>query len=218
MLKEDFAEKVRKELLKSIGDLPLISISKKPLDFGQNILDLEQHRSVTNIYKQILNATEKVETPYVALCEDDSLYPPAHFFTFRPKSNEFAYNLTRWNLFTWSKPPFYSIKFRRILASLIAPKDLLISALKERYEKYPDISKLPEKWMGEPGRNDYETMLGVKLQKAVDFYTYEPLVVFSHPDSLGYVVQGSKKRANPVRALEIPYWGKAEDVLNKYYL
>ena len=28
--------------------------------------------------------------------------------------------------------------------------------------------------MGEPGRNDYESQLGVSLQKSVDFFTYEP--------------------------------------------
>ncbi len=218
MLKEDFAQKVRNELLKSIGDLPLISISKKPLKFGENILDLEPDRSVINVYKAVLTASKLAKTKYVALCEDDSLYSPSHFHSFRPELDTFAYNLTRWNLFTWSKPPFYSIKFRRILASLIAPRELLINALEERFNKYPDLSKLPEKWMGEPGRNDYEAMLGVKQQKVVDFYTYDPLVVFSHPDSLGFIVQGSKKRANPVRALEIPYWGRAEDVLNKYYL
>ena len=218
ILKEDFAQKVRQELLKSIDNLPLISVSKKPLDFGQNILDDMPYRSVTNIYLQLLNAAKKAQTPYLAFCEDDSLYPPAHFFSFRPKMDEFAYNLTRWNIFTWSNPPFYSIKFRKILASLIAPRELFIKALEERFEKYPDITKIPEKWMGEPGRNDYESQLGVSLNKSVDFYTYDPLVVFSHPDSLGYIVQGSKKKANAIRALEIPYWGRASDVITKYYL
>ena len=32
-----FAENIKKQILKVIDDMPLISVSQKPIDFGQNI-------------------------------------------------------------------------------------------------------------------------------------------------------------------------------------
>lgn len=217
-LPERFASAVRQQLLTAIGDLPLISVSKKPLDFGQNICDSDTQSSVISIYKAVLAGAKAAKTKYIALAEDDTLYPPEHFYSYLPPEDTFAYNLTRWNIFTWSQPPFFSIKFRRILATLISPRELLIEAIEERFAKYPDLTKLPEKWMGEPGRQEYEAQLGVTLRKVKDFYTFTPLVVFSHPEALGFAVQGTRKRANMIRALEIPYWGTAQKVMEDYYL
>lgn len=216
VLKQSFAEKIRKQILIAAGGIPIISISKKPLNFGVNLADETRKRSVTNLYQAILKAGYQAKTKYVALAEDDTLYPPGHFYSYLPPEDTFAYNLTRWSIYTWSKPPFFSLKFRKILATLIAPKNLLIAALEERFAKYPDASKIPEKWMGEPGRG-YEAMLGVSPRKAKDFYSYEPVVVFSHPKSLGYRLQGTNKRANAIRALAIPYWGTAEKVMKEFY-
>lgn len=216
-LNEPFASNVRRQLLSAIGDLPLISISKKPLDFGKNICDGDTKRSVVTIYQAVLRGAKIAKTKYVALAEDDTLYPPDHFYRYLPPEDTFAYNLTRWNIYTWSRPPFFSIKFRRTLSSLIAPRELLIEALEERFAKYPDTKKIPLKWMGEPGRNRYERKLSVTQRRAKNFYTYSPIVVFSHPKSLGYQLQGSNKRANAIRALELPYWGTAQKVITNFY-
>jgi len=216
-LNEPFASNVRRQLKSAIGDLPLISVSKKPLDFGKNICDKDTKRSVVSVYQAVLRGAKEATTKYVALAEDDALYPPEHFQRFLPPEDTFAYNLTRWNIYTWSRPPIFSIKYRRTLSSLIAPRKLLIEALEERFAKYPDTTKIPLKWMGEPGRNKYEKNLKVTQRKAIDFYTYSPVIVFSHPKSFGYEFQGTKKRANAIRALELPYWGTAQKVITDFY-
>lgn len=216
-LNEPFASNVRRQLLLAIGDLPLISISKKPLDFGNNICDGDTKRSIVAVYQAVLKGAKIAKTKYIALAEDDALYPPDHFYKHLPPEDTFAYNLTRWNIYTWSRPPFFSIKFRRTLSSLIAPRKLLIETLEERFAKYPDTTKIPLKWMGEPGRSKYEANLGVTQRLAEDFYTYSPVVVFSHPKSFGYQEQGTRKRANAIRALELPYWGTAEKVIKDFY-
>ena len=217
VLKESFAEKVRKQLLKASQGLPIISVSRKPLDFGDNIVEVAKESGVINIYKAILLGAKKAKTDYIALAEDDALYPEDHFNRFLPPEDIFAYNLTRWNIYTWSNPPFFSIKFRRILATLIAPRKLLVEAIEERFAKYSDTSKIPLKWMSEPGRAFYEQKLGVTPRKVMDFYTYSPVIVFSHPDAIGYELQGKHKRANVIRALELPYWGTAQQVMKEYY-
>ena len=50
---EVFAEYQRKILLEAIGDTPLISISRKPLNFGTNLLDIEKQGYI-NIYHQMI--------------------------------------------------------------------------------------------------------------------------------------------------------------------
>lgn len=217
-LNESFAAKVRRQLLIAIGDLPLISLSKKPLDFGINICEGDTERSVINIYKAVLMGAKTASTRFVALAEDDTLYPPEHFYNFLPPEDTFAYNLCKWNIYSWSKPPFFSLKFRKTLSCLIAPRKLLITELEERFAKYPDVNNIPLKWMGEPGRVEYEKQLGITPRKAVDFYSYVPLIVFSHPEALGYQIQGNKKKAGYIRALEIPYWGTAQNIMENYYL
>src|SRR5205823_6659407 len=78
-------------LLEAIGSLPLITISKRPMDIpGVNLIDTEPS-SFSNFYFQILRGCREAKTPYVAICEDDVLYHPSHF-TFRPSLDTFAYN------------------------------------------------------------------------------------------------------------------------------
>lgn len=216
LINDSFAHRVRGQLFIASQGLPIISVSKKPLDFGLNISDAESERSIINVYKVILMAAKMAKTEFVALAEDDALYTTEHFHSFRPPADLFAYNKTRWNIFSWSKPPFFSLKFRRTLSSLIAPRKLLIEAFEERFKKYPDTSKIPLNWMGEPGRG-HERKLKVTPRKGIDFFTYEPVVVFSHPKSYGFEAQGIKKRAGYIRAYDIPYWGTAKKIIKDFY-
>ncbi|MCJ7646070.1 hypothetical protein MUO65_04085 [bacterium] len=217
VLNENFAEKVRRQILIAAGDLPIISVSKKPLDFGTNICVGETERSSVNIFYAILRGSKEAKTKYLALAEDDVLYSPGHFYSYRPPDDTFAYNLSKWTFLTWKRPPFFSLKFRRTLATLIAPRDLMIEYIEERFSKYPDISAVPEAIIPEPGRG-YEKNSGYANRKAEDFYTYEPVVIFSHPQALGWRYLGKRKRAGIIRAYDIPYWGTAQRVLEDYYL
>ena len=49
-----FMANIQKQLLKAIGDTPIISVSHKPMKFGQNICVGEIGRSTYNLYKQVL--------------------------------------------------------------------------------------------------------------------------------------------------------------------
>ena len=132
-INENFAEYQRRVLVDAIGDYPLISISRKPLDFGQNILD-NGERGYSNIYRQMLRAAKVATTPFIATAEDDTLYPKEHYNFYRPEKDTFAYNNSRWALFTWGVPT-YSWRNRKSNCSLIAPRELTIEALEERFEK-----------------------------------------------------------------------------------
>jgi hypothetical protein len=198
-----FAENVLDQLLKAADKTYVYQIYCKPRD-----------SSIVNYYKDLLEAAKEIETPYLATCEDDTLYSDEHFYAHRPPLDTFAYNFSRWNIHTWSEPPFFSLRQRRILAGLIAPRLQFISWLEERFKIDPEGKRL--EWWGEPGRNQHEKALGVTQQKSETFETYSPIVVFSHPDSFGYESTGKSKRSSKIRALEIPYFGKASDIIKLY--
>lgn len=211
-IKESFAEYQRKILLEAVGDRPLISISRKPLDFGQNILD-DGQRCYSNIYRQMLRAAKIATTPFMAVAEDDVLYPKEHFDFFRPEKDTFAYNQSRWALFTWGEPT-YNWRNRKSNCSLIAPRELMIEALEERFAKYPDGTP-PEK-TGELGRWRVEKQLGLTLRKSAEVFSKVPIIQINHESATEQRQVGRRKALGPLKAYDIPFWGKAEDIVKHY--
>jgi len=212
-----FMGNVTKQLKKAVGDTPIISVTHKPMDLGKNIC-VKMERSVYSIYKQILIGAKEAKTKYVATAEDDVLYPEEHF-AYRPPEGYLAYDLNKWSILTWYKEAIYSKREnRRTMTSLIADRKALIATLEERYAKYPIKESVPERlikeYWGEPGR--FENHLGIKTVKNVKFECEIPSVVFSTPEALGFEVLGARKAHAPIRTSEIPYWGKAENVLKLY--
>lgn len=210
-----FLTNTKRQLLRAIGDLPLISVSQKPIALGRNICVGNTGRSHLNIYRQILTGCKQAKTKYVAMAEDDVLYSYEHFHSELPKPNHFLYDMNKWSIFTWSKPAVFSYRHRKIVNSLISERKMLIEALEERFDKYPDETKIPLKNWGDPGR--YEDYLGVTVRKTQEFVCPAiSSVVFSHDHAFGFASRGKKKRLGEPRALEIPYWGTAEDVMKLY--
>lgn len=132
LIPQSFANYQRKILLEAIGDTPIISVSRKPLNFGINIID-DGDKNISNIYYQMLRAAKVATSEFIAVAEDDTLYPKEHFSFFRPDKDTFAYNMNRLALFTWD--PIYSWRDGKSNCALIAPRKLVISALKERFKK-----------------------------------------------------------------------------------
>lgn len=197
-----------------MGDASLISVSKKPIDFGSNIvLNIPPHH--INIYRAALTGIKAAKTKYIAIAEDDTLYSPEHFKC-RPKTRAFAYNLSCWGFYTWIKPPIFSHRFlgRRNHSMLICERDLYIEAMEERFAKYPTNDMVNVNDWAEPGK--YEGNLKLTQQPFETFYTNPPNIMFSHDEGLSHLTLGHKKRLGELRALELPYWGKASDIMSLY--
>lgn len=205
----------REKLLEAAGDFPIITVSAKPmLDMpGINIIQEPPFNS-SNVYRQMLRAAKIANTPYIMIAEDDSLYSREHFTKFRPKPQEFAYNLSRWGIMSWGEPTYFWCD-RISNLTLIAPRELVIKSLEERFEKYPDGT--PDGLTGELGRYKSQRDLGVTPYPAVAFYTTIPVVNFSHPNALCPLEQSQQKRRGFVRAYDIPEWGHAKNLI-KYWV
>ena len=211
-IRERFAEYQRRVLREAAKGYPIISVSRKPLDFGTNILD-DGERNVSNIYRQMLRAAKIATTEYVATAEDDCLYHGSHFSFARPKPDEFLYNQNRFALFTWGDP-MYSWRNRKSNCSLIAPRKLLIEALEERFAKWPHGT--PANLTGELGRNMVDRNLGITLRKSVEAFAEVSVVQFNHDASSEDRQRSHRKKPGQIKVYDIFHWGKASELVKHY--
>jgi hypothetical protein len=169
-----------------------------------------------NIYRQLCFAAKKAATPFVAMVEDDTLYPCEHFTEYRPEPHAVSYNRARWSLFSWEKNPIYCLRQRISNCSLIAPRELLIEAIDERLMKHPDGDSLPDQYVGEVGRHDVEKRLGVTLHIAEEWWSTVPVVQLNHANGIDNRQRKKWKKHGQLKAIDIPYWGKAKEISKHY--
>lgn len=200
------------ELLKEVWDTPIISVSRKPLDLWINLID-DQPRCTHNIYVQMLRAAKLAKTKYVAMAEDDTLYPPGHFTFHRPADDTFAYDCNRLTLFTWDEP-MYHWRNRRSNCSLIAPRELLIEALEERFAKWPN--GIPEKIVGELGRGMVERNLHVTERKSEDVFNKYSMIQLNHENASEERQRTHRKSYGPIKSYDIPIFWKASEIVKHF--
>lgn len=131
-LEEGLANRVRNQIKACIGDFKLVSVSLKPIDFGQNIV-LPLERGKLTMHKQILTGLEALDTDIVFFVEHDVLYHPSHF-NFRPPTSDcYYYNMNLWRV---RQADGFAVKYdHKSLSQLCAFRSKLIQEYKERVRK-----------------------------------------------------------------------------------
>lgn len=203
-------------LLTAIEGFPLITISIKPMDLGLGetklIQTLPYH--TTSVFKEWNRAAKLAETDYVAIAEDDILYHPAHFRSFRPPLDTVAYDMSRWTVMTWRPNPYFSLIRALGGFAQICPRKLMIEALDEREQKCPDYPR-----PGEIGRHMKERRMGITRRKSMEWWCHVPMVTLAHTRALSAIDQdmpGMKRKEGELKAIEIPYWGRAQSIVDVY--
>lgn len=195
----------KKILLEAIGDMPLIIVSKEPMNWNRPntryALQEEPGESegdrIHNIYSQLLKAARMAETPYIATVDDDCLYPAEHFVSFRPSKNKFAYNYCRWSINEWLRDnPFYYHAPHPDNPMFLGPRQKLL----DRMENVAYFDGPATHFMLD----------------AVSWYTLEPILHFHH--ARGLLGERAKrwKKPWPVRALSLPKWGLASEIIKEW--
>lgn len=204
---KEWAKYHKEKLLEAAEDSSIITISNEPLDWGFNLIQTEY--SITNIFRQMLRGTEIATTEFIAIADDDTLYPKAHF-EYRPPEGTFGYNLNRWHLFTWGRA-FYFHKPRPGNGLMIANRKLLNAALNSRLKNYDVLPNWLSKEFGtKESTKEYD------IGTLHTFYTWQPVVSFYHQQSIDPLNQRKRKVPWPVQAYDIPVWGRAEDLRGKW--
>lgn len=209
---KDWAKFHKQKLIDAAGDAEIITISREPLDWGINILDDKEY-TISNIYFQLLQGAKAAKTDFIAVVEDDTLYPKEHF-EYRPPEDVFAYNQNRFNVFRWSRVPTFFWKDRASNSTLVASRKLVIEALEERFKKHPNGT--PSHFTGELGRNNIEDNLGVTRRKMAWFSTEISVVRIDHELGIDRLSRTHRKGMGILRSFEIPHWGKASDIVREF--
>ena len=210
IIEEYLADNVRKHLLEVTGKkFPIVSVSQKPLEFGDNICMGTIGQSYYNCYKQVLVGARKVKTKFVAMCEDDTLYSMEHF-THRPKGKAISYNRNMW----YAEDIAYWYRGWVGMCTGIVETNYLLKYLETRYKMYPEESKIQnQKDFQELGVCDDK--FGLSNAKREIFETKIPIVTFNFSKSLG-----GKKWSwahPPIIKKGLEFYGNAYDLKKKFW-
>jgi len=141
------AKACQRQLEKS--GLPIVSVSLKPIDFGENIvLDLE--RGNLTMFKQILAGLEAIDTDVVFLAEHDVLYATEHFNFDTPSNDVVYYNQNSWKVNAETGHALFH--YASSTSGLCASRELLLEHYRKRVQMVEE-NGFSRRMGFEPGTN-----------------------------------------------------------------
>lgn len=189
-----FEQRIRDDLVRKAGDIPIISVTRKPVDLGTNICVGDVPVSYTSEWKQVLIALKAAKTKFCIAAEADCLYPP-EYFTFTPPEENMMYNYPNiW--IVWKHKGGFWQKTGYCEGAQMCGREYWI----ERLEPL-----LPEKW--EPYTRAEENILVQKIFPTRKEWTGRPVISFKTRDGVSYRTTFINQRI-----YDIPYWGNINEV------
>jgi hypothetical protein len=187
---ENFEDKIRSEFK---ANIPIISVSQKPIDFGENICVGDVGQTYLNAFRQLLIGAKKATSDFVFTVEADCLYPEG-YFDFEPTDVNKIYSYDNaWILY---KGRYF--KKDQTHGTLVYGRKYLIKFLEKCLKGLP-------KWSREKIPFPFYT------DHTFEPFTGEPVVNIRTGQGVN---KKSMHEHRPVE--ELPYWGKAEDLVRKY--
>ena len=208
LIDEASAERIRQDLIRKTDGARIISVSHKPINFGDNICVGKMDTCPYNLFKQALIGAKEVKTKFMACSEDDYLYSKEHFDFVPPRDDTFYYDSNRWGL---NRDGRFFWRPRTIFGVCIAPTQAMIDTLELRFKKFPTIDSSYIKYFSEPGK--YEGALGIPLVKMERVYLDVSTITFNHHLSMG---KRRMVRDTDLVKMELPYWGDGATLWKEY--
>ena len=207
MEEPEFEQKIKDNILKHCGNLPIISVSQKPIDFGKNICVGDKVGvSGFNFFRQSLIACEAADTKFVMSIEADCLYPP-DYFTYIPKKDNKSYRNSNLYVMAHKRAIFWRKEEGATHAQVVGRK-FYIETLSKLFEGAP-------KW------NPDEKNFPKERHRKVDVFEPDDIIYYRTKDPVVQIKTSSSMRhytnSDRVNRYEIPYWGDAREFRNKYY-
>lgn len=190
---EGFESRVREHLKRIAGDIPIISVSRKPIDLGTNICVGEQNVSYTSEWKQLLIGLKAATTRFCFTAEADCLYPEG-YFDFTPEEDDIVHNYKNiWMV--WKRHYGFYRKTGYCEGAQVCGREYWIQQLEPL---------LPSDWV--PYTRDEENELVKKIFPVRKEWTGDPVISFKTGDGVSCrtTYSGSSKTS------EIPYWGNID--------
>lgn len=201
---QGFEQRVRDNILKVSGGLPIISISHLPIDFGKNICVGDVGTSGFNMFRQVQIGLLEAKTEFVISAEADCLYPP-DYFSFIPPRNDVAYRNS--NLYVMpDKRAFFFHKKEGATHSQVVGREFYLETLNKLFKNAPQWSVEEKNFPKERFRQ--EDVFG----KIEYWSTENPVFQIKTHKGMRYYTHSDR---TPIESL--PYWGNGKKVRD-YYL
>ena len=195
----EFEHKIQVSILE-VCDLPIISVSQKPIDFGENICVGDVGASGFNCFRQIQIACRAAKTRFVLSLEADCLYPP-DYFEFVPERLDTVYRNT--NIYVMPHRKDYWHCKSSQTAFQVAGRDFLLERLnfllKDQPEFNTEMKNFPKE-IGHPFLEGWE-----------EFATKDPCFGIKTGQGMRNHTSSSSEKV-----YKLPLWGKASDVRKEY--
>lgn len=122
-------------VLMAKANLPIVSVTLKPMNFGKNIV-LPLERGWETYFRQIITALENIDTDVVFFCEHDCLYPLSHF-DFTPESADKFYYNQNWVKIDWPYTKAVAWDADQV-SGLCCYRELALDWYKKKLQEYLD--------------------------------------------------------------------------------
>lgn len=199
-----FEGRVRENLLKVCGSLPIISVSQKPIDLGKNICLGDVGTSGFNMFRQVQIGCEAASTPFVISAEADCLYPP-DYFTFTPPEKDVCYRNSNLYVMPDARDYFFYKKEGATHAQIVG-RQFYLQTLKKLFEGAP-------KWCVEEKNFPKERWRKSDIFDKISYWKSEnPVFQIKTHKGMRYYTHSDR---TPIPAL--PYWGSGSKI-RAYYL
>jgi hypothetical protein len=195
---EVFEKKIRDNIKKQAGDMPIISVSRKPIDFGRNICVGETPVCYFNSFRQLLVGLKEAKTEFCIAAESDCLYPP-EYFNFTPPHNDRAYRYTNLYVHFSGRRSFWKKKY--VEAAQMCGREFW-------------MKQIDRVIAGNYMWDDVSNARTPLIFESEDKYSWtgdNPVLYFKTRRGIGF-----KTGFIGGAVSEIPYWGNYDDVYNKY--
>jgi len=198
---EFFEKKIRDNILRQT-DLPIISVSHKPIEFGKNICIGEKPVCYLSLWKQQLIGLKEAKTKYCITAEADCLYPP-EYFTFIPERDDLVYRYKNVWCFWDNKSRFWQKPCME--GAQMCNRKYWIERLEQVLESHKEWQELSR---------EGNRKIALNIFKGDDRTSWNGNPVLTFKTDKAISRKTALSRTPAVR--ELPYWGEANLIHNKY--
>lgn len=207
---------VQKQLDCCVNGNSLVTVSLKPLNFGENVV-MNLKRGHLAMAKQQLAGIEALKTDIVFMVEHDILYPPCHFYFVPPRKDVFYYNLNWWKVRV-SDGQALHFKAKQV-SGLCAYREILLEYFKNRVRMI-ESGEIGGRRHFEPGSRFHDSYGKLTSNGFETWWSEIPYVDIRHDTVITRNIFDPKGYRGRVidwtMADEVPYWGKTKGRFSQF--
>ena len=206
--KEDpkFENRIKETLLKNCGDMPIISVSQRPIQFGRfgrNICVGDVGTSGFNMFRQVQIGCREAKTKFVISAEADCCYPP-DYFTFVPEKDNVCYRNSNLYVMGDHRNYWYHKPEGATHAQIIG-REYYLNVLDGLFRGAPQ-------WAPEEKNFPKERHKKEDIFDYIEYYqTKNPVFQIKTHRSMRYYT-----RSERVPVYDLPYWGNGQKIRDFY--